>query len=164
MKNTIRIIITGGTFDKAYDPLKGGLTFKHTHLPEILETIRCTHPVELEISQLIDSLDMNMENRKSVLKACGRAEESMIIIIHGTDTMVKTAKLIGAAGLDKTVVLTGAMVPYSVTGSDAMFNLGCAFTAVQTLPHGVFIAMNGKVFPWKNVRKDREKGVFTTLK
>ncbi|MBN2417004.1 asparaginase [bacterium] len=158
---TIRVIITGGTFDKKYDEIKGELTFSESHLPRILEQVRCRAPYELEINQLKDSLDMKEACRRSILESCSRSRETRIIITHGTDTMQQTAELIGKAGLDKTIVLTGAMIPYSVSGSDALFNLGFAFSAVQSLPAGVYIAMNGLIFTWDNVRKDKERGIFT---
>jgi len=156
----IRIIITGGTFDKHYDEIRGNLTFKDTHLPEILKFVRSTVPIELELNQLIDSLDMQAANRQSILESCRRAEEEQIVITHGTDTMVETAVVLGKAGLGKTVVMTGAMVPYVFNNSDAVFNLGCALMAVQLVPVGVYIAMNGRLFPWDDVRKNRELGVF----
>lgn len=156
----IRIIITGGTFDKYYDEIKGELTFKNSHLPEILKRARVTLPIELELNQLIDSLYMTDEHRQRILASCQQAPEENIIIIHGTDTMVETAQLIGAAGLAKTIVLTGAMIPYAVTGSDSLFNLGFSVAAAQLLPAGVYIALNGRIFPWNNVRKNRELGVF----
>jgi L-asparaginase len=159
----IRIIITGGTFDKRYDELKGVLSFKDSHLPDIIRQARITEAVELEINQLVDSLEMDDENRNSVLKACRAAPEDRIVITHGTDRMVETARLLGGAGIDKTIVLTGAMIPYSVSGSDSLFNLGCAFAAVQILPRGVWVAMNGRMFPWDRVRKNYEKGVFEEL-
>jgi L-asparaginase len=156
----IRIIVTGGTFDKAYDAIRGELTFKESHLPEILARARVTVPVAIEQNQLIDSLQMQDENRRSVLEACRRASEERIVITHGTDTMAETARLIGPAALAKTIVLTGAMVPYQIQGSDALFNFGTAFMAAQTLPPGVYIAMNGRVFSWDRVRKDRSRGLF----
>ncbi len=156
----VRIIITGGTFDKYYDEIKGELTFKNTHLPEILRRARVTLPLELELNQLIDSLYMTDEHRQRILASCQQAPEENIVIIHGTDTMVETARLIGAAGLPKTIVLTGAMIPYAVTGSDSLFNLGFSVAAAQLLPQGVYIGMNGRVFPWDDVRKNREQGVF----
>ena len=156
----IRIIITGGTFDKHYDEIRGSLTFKDSHLPEILRFVRCSVPIELELNQLIDSLDMHTSNRLQVLESCRRASEERIVITHGTDTMVDTAEVLGSAALAKTIVLTGALVPYIFNNSDAVFNLGCAITAVQLLPRGVFISMNGMVFPWDNVRKNRDRGVF----
>lgn len=156
----IRIIITGGTFDKHYDPLRGVLTFTDSHLPDIIRQVRITDEVALEINQLVDSLDMGDANRLSVLEACRRAPERRIVITHGTDRMVETARVLGEAGLPKTIVLTGAMVPYSVSGSDALFNLGAAVAAVGLLPDGVFIAMNGRTFAWDTVRKNFEQGVF----
>jgi len=122
--------------------------------------VRCSVPIELELNQLIDSLEMQTANRLQVLASCERAPEERIVITHGTDTMVETAGVLGQKGLAKTIVLTGAMVPYAFGQSDAVFNLGCAIVAVQLLPHGVYIAMNGRVFPWDNVRKNREAGVF----
>lgn len=158
----LRIIITGGTFDKHYDEIQGTLGFRDTHLPEILKSVRCALPVELEINQLIDSLEMRSSNRRRILASCRAAVEERIIITHGTDTMAETARVLGEAALEKTIVLTGAMIPYAVSGSDAVFNLGCSVAAVQLLPHGVYITMNGRIFEWDNVRKIREKGVFET--
>lgn len=155
-----RIIVTGGTFDKHYDAIKGELTFKESHLPAILEQSRITIPVSLEINQLIDSLNMQDEHRQRVLASCRAAPESCIVVIHGTDTMAETARVVGEAGLAKTIVFTGAMIPYSVQGSDALFNLGFALAAAQLLPHEVYIAMHARVFGWKEVRKNREDGVF----
>ena len=157
---SIRIVITGGTFDKHYDEIHGSLTFKDSHLPEILKFVRCTVPIELELNQLIDSLDMHESNRLRVLDSCRRAAERQIVVTHGTDTMVETAAVLGAASLDKTIVLTGAMVPYIFSNSDAVFNLGCALASVQLLPRGVYLAMNGRVFPWNRVRKNRQLGEF----
>jgi L-asparaginase len=156
----VRLVITGGTFDKHYDELKGVLTFKDTHLPEILKQVRVTAPVELQIVQLIDSLEMTDDHRARILEVCSQAPESRIIITHGTDRMPETARYLGAAKLDKTIVLTGAMVPFQFGGSDALFNLGSAFMAAGILPPGVYIAMNGRAFAWDKVRKDFEHGVF----
>ncbi len=156
----MRIIVTGGTFDKDYDEIRGVLTFRDTHLPEILRYVRCTLEVEVERNQLIDSLDMQVSNRLQILESCRQAPEGRIVITHGTDTMVETARVLGEAALPKTIVLTGAMVPYAFGNSDAVFNLGCAMAAVQLLPPGVYIAMNGRIFPWDNVRKVTSRGVF----
>ncbi|MCK5832422.1 asparaginase [bacterium] len=156
----IRIIITGGTFDKHYDELKGELTFKDSHLPEILKYVRCTVPIEIEINQLLDSLQFKDSNRMKILESCRWSDEEKLIITHGTDTMSETAELIGKANLEKTIVITGSMVPYSFSQSDALFNLGCAVMAIQLLPPGVFIVMNGRVFKWDNVKKNKELGVF----
>jgi L-asparaginase len=159
----IKVIVTGGTFDKHYDEIKGELTFLDSHVPEILKRARVLVPVEVELNQLIDSLQMQDENRESVLRACERAPERKIIITHGTDTMTTTAELLGRAHLDKTIVLTGAMIPYQVLDSDALFNFGSAFTAVQLLPAGVFVVMNGRVFRWDRVRKNKAVGIFEEI-
>ena len=156
----VRLIITGGTFDKHYDEIKGELSFKDTHLPDIIKQVRIGYKVELEIIQLIDSLQMTDDHRAGILEACRRAPEHRIVITHGTDRMPETARVLGPAGLDKTIVLTGAMIPFKVGGSDALFNLGSAFMAATLLPPGVYIAMNGQSFPWNKVRKDFEKGMF----
>jgi len=161
---SIRIIITGGTFDKHYDELRGELTFKDTHLPEILSQVRATVPVAMEINQMIDSLQMQEENRKLLVDAVKRTLEKRIIITHGTDRMVESAACLGPLALDKTIVLTGAMIPYAFQGSDALFNFGCAFSAVQILPNGVYIAMSGKIFSWDNVKKNYERGIFEEKK
>ena len=164
---TLRIIITGGTFDKRYDAIRGQLTFEDTHLPDIITQVRSSLAIELELNQLVDSLDMQDENRQRVLDACRHAGEQHIVITHGTDTMAETAGVLGRAvesgeaGLSgKRIVLTGAMVPYSVSGSDALFNLGSAIMAAQLVAPGVYIAMNGRCFPWHSVRKNRALGVF----
>ena len=155
-----RIIVTGGTFDKHYDAIKGELTFKDSHLPAILEQARVKVPVSIEVNQLIDSLHMTDDHRRRVLDACRAASERSIVVVHGTDTMVETASVIGRAGVDKTIVFTGAMIPYSVQGSDALFNLGFALAMSQALSAGAYVAMNGKVFPWNGVRKDKASGIF----
>ena len=158
-----RIIVTGGTFDKRYDAIKGELTFTETHLPGLLEQARVRLPLAVDIRLLIDSLQMTDAHRQEVLEACGEAPEKSIVVVHGTDTMVQTARVVGEARLDKTVVFTGAMVPYSVQGSDAPFNLGFALAAATTLHAGVYVAMNALVFPWDNVEKDRAEGTFKRL-
>lgn len=159
-EKVVRIIITGGTFDKKYDPLKGELAFKETHLKQIMVQANITVPIEVEINQLKDSLDMGDACRGKILEACQRVSETRILITHGTDTMEKTASVLGKANMPKTIVLTGAMIPYSVSGSDALFNLGFAFSAVQQFPFGVYIAMNGQVFSWDDVTKDKGGGLF----
>ena len=155
-----RIIVTGGTFDKQYDAIKGELTFTETHLPAILQQARVTIPVAIEINQLIDSLHMHDEHRAKVLEACRAAPEDSIVVVHGTDTMAQTAEVVGRARLAKSIVFTGAMIPYSVQGSDALFNLGFALALAGTLPSGSYVAMNGRVFPWDDVRKDTASGRF----
>ena len=156
----IRILVTGGTFDKQYDEITGTLFFRETHLPEMLRLGRCRVPVAIETVMLIDSLQMSDDQRRRILERCRTCEERHIVITHGTDTMVETAAVLGAAGLEKTIVLTGAMVPYAFGSSDGLFNLGSALSFVQTLPAGVYVAMNGTHFPWDRVRKNREVGVF----
>ncbi len=160
---SIRIIITGGTFDKKYDEIEGVLTFKETQLPKIFQQVRATVPIAFETSRLVDSLHMTDKDRQRILASCRAAGEKQIIITHGTDTIVRTAALLGEAKLDKAIVLTGAMIPYSIFNSDALFNLGCSVSAVQLLPAGVYIVMNGRIFPWDNVQKDRQRGVFETI-
>jgi L-asparaginase len=155
-----RIIVTGGTFDKRYDAIKGELTFKETHLPAILEQARVSLPLALDIRLLIDSLQMTDAHRQDVLAACRASPERAIVVVHGTDTMVQTAEVVGRASLDKTVVFTGAMIPYSVQGSDAPFNLGYALAMAVALGSGAYVAMNGRVFAWDNVMKDRVEGSF----
>src|SRR5215218_1605057 len=130
----IRILLTGGTFDKYYDAIRGELTFKESHLPAIMQQARLTIPVFREVCLLKDSLQMTDEDRTLIARACDMAPEDQLVVIHGTDTMVETAVKLGHAALDKTVVLTGAMVPYAMHGSDAEFNLGFALAAVQCLP------------------------------
>jgi L-asparaginase len=162
-KPAARIIVTGGTFDKRYDAIKGELTFTQTHLPAMLEEARVKLPLATDIRLLIDSLQMTDAHRQEVLKACREAPERSIVVVHGTDTMVETARVIGEAALSKTVVFTGAMVPYSVQGSDASFNLGFALAAALTLVPNAYVAMNARVFPWDDVQKDRGQGSFKRL-
>ena len=157
---SLRILITGGTFDKHYDAIRGELTFKESHLPNILKQARVTLPIAIEICLLKDSLQMNDEDRSQILEACQRAVEKHIVIVHGTDTMVETAKKLGTVGLLKTIVLTGAMVPYAITESDALFNLGFALATAQCSPPGVYVAMNGQVWPWDKALKNKLLGVF----
>ena len=158
-----RIIVTGGTFDKRYDAIKGELTFTETHLPALLEQARVSLPLAVDIRLLIDSLQMTEAHRQSVLEACRESPEDAIVVVHGTDTMVETAQVVGRASLGKTVVFTGAMVPYSVQGSDAPFNLGFALAAALTLPPSAYVAMNARIFPWDDVQKDRAEGVFRSI-
>ena len=160
----IRVLVTGGTFDKEYNELDGTLFFKNTHLPEMLTLGRSRVDVAVTSLMMIDSLDMTDEHRNRVIKECRNAEEERILITHGTDTMEVTARVLGGAKLPKTIVLTGAMVPYKFGSSDGLFNLGSALAFVQTLPHGVYIAMNGRYFPWDNVRKNKKIGMFEELR
>jgi len=160
----IRIFVTGGTFDKEYDEIEGKLYFRDTHVPEMLALGRSRVQVGLRTLMMIDSLDMTPADRQLILEQCQRAVEDRIIITHGTDTMELTARAIGEAIKDKTIVLTGAMVPYKFGSSDGLFNLGSALAFVQTLPHGVYISMNGRCFSWDNVHKDRRTGWFEEIR
>ena len=157
---TIKILITGGTFDKEYSELTGELFFKNTHISDMLELGRANVNVKIRTLMLIDSLKMNDKHRKIIFEKCQGSKEDKIIITHGTDTMAETAKFLGQNIENKTIILTGAMVPYAFGSSDGLFNLGSALAFAQSLPHGVYIAMNGKYFYWYNVRKNKETGVF----
>ncbi|TMI66116.1 MAG: asparaginase [Bacteroidetes bacterium] len=160
---SIRVFITGGTFDKEYNELDGKLFFQDTHLPEMLKLGRCNLDVELRTLMMIDSLEMGVDERELIVFQCNRSDEDKIVITHGTDTMTETAKVLAEKVKDKTVVLTGAMIPYKFGSSDGLFNLGSALAFVQTLPHGIYIAMNGKIFNWDNVRKNKQTGQFEEL-
>jgi L-asparaginase len=160
---TIRIFVTGGTFDKEYDELTGTLNFRRTHIEEMLDRGRCRLDVEIDVLMMLDSLDMNEAHRDLIVQSARRCAESQIVISHGTDTMVETASALAAGVTDKTIVLTGAMVPYAFGSSDGLFNLGSALSFVQTLPTGVYLAMNGRCFRWDNVRKNRDIGVFEPI-
>ena len=158
----LRIITTGGTFDKHYDAVRGELTFHESHLPKILQQARTTLSICLEGALAVDSLQMTEEERKEVVEHISHSTEKRIVVIHGTDTMVKTATLAATEGNinGKTVVFTGAMIPYALENSDAEFNLGVAISAVQALQPGVYVAMGGRIYTYDHVRKNREKGVF----
>jgi L-asparaginase len=162
-EDTIRILITGGTLDKEYDPLTGELTFPKSHLSNMLNQVRCKVKFVLEEVMLKDSLQMTSEDREEILKKCIDCLENKIIVTHGTDTMVETTRILGKNVRGKTIVLVGAMIPYAFGASDALFNLGCAFSAVQALPQGVYITMNGEIFTWDNVRKNKESGEFEEI-
>ncbi|MBK9793589.1 MAG: asparaginase [Sphingobacteriales bacterium] len=159
----IRLFITGGTFDKEYNELNGKLFFEDTHVPEMLDLGRCKLDVNIRTLMMIDSLEMSDEDRDIIAHNCVQCEEEKIVITHGTDTMVETAKVLAEKITDKTIVLTGAMIPYKFGSSDGLFNLGAALAYVQTLPNGIYIAMNGKYFNWNNVRKNKELGLFEAL-
>jgi L-asparaginase len=156
----IRILITGGTFDKEYNELTGKLYFKESHLPEMLKLGRCNLELEVRTLMMIDSLDMTDDDRRIILEHCRASAEGRIVITHGTDTMVETAATLAGHVQDKTIVLTGAMIPYKFGSSDGLFNLGSALAFAQTLPHGVYLAMNGRCYGWDRVRKNRQTGMF----
>ena len=157
----IRILVTGGTFDKEYDEVRGRLFFKDTHVQEMLDKGRSRVPVSIRTLMMIDSLEMTDADRALVVEQCRQSEVDRLVVTHGTDTMVDTARAIAAAGLaGKTVVLTGAMIPYAFGSSDGLFNLGSALSFAQVLPPGVYVAMNGQCFPWDEVRKNRDTATF----
>lgn len=160
----IRVFVTGGTFDKEYNELEGKLYFKNTHLPEMLDLGRSKVDVHVRTLMMIDSLDMTDDDRQIILDHCRKAKEERILITHGTDTMELTARVLGPSIRNKTVVVTGAMIPYKFGSSDGLFNLGSALGFVQTLPHGVYIVMNGRCFAWDNVRKNRKTGTFEEVR
>jgi L-asparaginase len=167
-KCPVRLFVTGGTFDKEYDELNGRLFFQDTHVLEMLRLGRCLLDVEVRTLMMIDSLEMTGDDRGLIASHCHGAPETRIVITHGTDTMTETAAHLGrefAAGTlaGKTIVLTGAMIPYKFGSSDGLFNLGSALALVQTLAAGVYIAMNGRWFTWDQVRKNRERGIFEAL-
>ena len=159
----ILILITGGTFDKEYDEITGELYFKDTHMQEILNLGRSQVEVKIRNLMLIDSLDMTESDRSIILEHCKRAQQDQIIITHGTDTMTQTAKIIADAQLDKTILLTGAMIPYKFGASDGLFNLGGALAFSQALPPGVYVAMNGRYFDWDKVAKNKKTGIFEEI-
>ena len=156
----VRIFVTGGTFDKEYDELEGKLYFRDTHLPEMLELGRCKVKVDIRTLMMIDSLEMTDMDRSVILDNCLKCEEDHVVITHGTDTMQETARVLGQASINKTIVLTGAMVPFKFGSSDGLFNLGSALAFAQTLPAGVYVAMNGRYFQWDSVRKNKKTGKF----
>ena len=160
---SVKILVTGGTFDKEYNEITGKLFFNDTHLREILELGRAQVKVEIKKLMLVDSLDMRLEDRDVILKNCKSTNNNQIIITHGTDTMTDTAKVLARASLKKTIVLTGAMIPYKFGSSDGLFNLGSALAFVQTLKFGVYIAMNGCCFEWDKVKKNKKLGKFEKI-
>lgn len=156
----IKIFVTGGTFDKEHDPISENFVFDETHVPELLKLSRSLLDTEVRTVMLIDSLEITENDQEIILKACEDAEEDKIVITHGTSNMEKTAQFLGKSIKNKTIVLTGAMIPYAFRNSDALFNMGAALAFVQALPPGVYITMNGKYYNWDNVTKDTKLGLF----
>ncbi len=156
----VRLLVTGGTFDKEYNELQGTLDFKDTHIHEMLRLGRNKVKVDVRTLMMIDSLDMTDDDRQIILDACQRSTANRIVITHGTDTMELTARFLGNKLPDKTIVITGAMIPYVFGSSDGLFNLGSALAFVQSLPPGVYVAMNGCCFSWDNVHKNKSVGMF----
>jgi len=161
---SIRILVTGGTFDKEYDMIQGKLDFEETHVPEMLKLGRNTVVTEVRTIMMVDSLDMTDADREVILHNCKTVPEDKILITHGTDTMAETAAFIAHANLAKTVVITGAMIPYKFGSSDGFFNLGSSMAFLQVLPHGVYVVMNGRYYNWDNVRKNKQTGFFEELR
>ena len=159
----IRILVTGGTFDKDYDEITGQLYFNDSHVKEILELGRSRLEVKIKTLMLIDSLDMSDANRSLVLENCKVVDEDQVVITHGTDTMTETARVVAKEKLNKTIVFTGAMIPYKFGSSDGLFNFGGALALAQTLPYGVYIVMNGRCFEWDRVKKNKKTGVFEDI-
>ena len=157
---TIRIFITGGTFDKEYNELNGQLYFKDTHMSDLLDMGRNKVPVVIRTLMMIDSLEMTNEDRQLIAHQCINCDETKIVITHGTDTMAETARVLAEKVKGKTIILTGAMIPIKFGSSDGLFNLGSALAFAQTLPDGVYVAMNGRYFNWDNVRKNKQTGSF----
>jgi len=160
----IKILVTGGTFDKEYDEIKQALSFKQTHVPAVLQKGRCRLDVDVTTLMLKDSLQMTDADRQIISDYCQKAAETKIVITHGTDTMDQTAEFLASRLSGKTIVLTGAMVPYTFGSSDGLFNMGASLALVQALPAGVFVAMNGTFFEAGNVRKNRDTGHFSKLR
>jgi len=159
----IKIFVTGGTFDKEYNELEGTLFFKETHVHEMLKLARSKLKIDISTLMMIDSLDMTDADRKIILARCKKIKEDKILITHGTDTMIETAKVLASSIKNKTIVLTGAMIPYKFGSSDGLFNLGSSLAFVQTLPEGVYISMNGKYFHWNNIKKNKQTGMFEEI-
>ena len=159
----IKIFVTGGTFDKEYNEINGELFFKNTHLPELLKLGRSRVDVSITTLMMIDSLDMKIEDRELIADNCIKSNENIIIITHGTDTMVETARVLAEKIQNKTIILTGALIPYTFGSSDGLFNLGSALSFAQLLTEGVYIAMNGRHFNWDNCRKNKKTGIFEVI-
>ena len=163
MNSKTKIFITGGTFDKEYNELTGELYFNYTHMHELLKLGRCNLNVEIETLMMVDSLDMTETQRNIIVQKCSEESLNSIIITHGTDTMVETAYALAKNIKNKTIILTGAMIPFKFGSSDGLFNMGSALAYVQSINKGVYIAMNGQIFNYENVKKNTELGVFEEL-
>ena len=159
---SIRLFSTGGTIAKRYDEISGDLVFDDEHIEKILAQGRSMLPIEITQLMLKDSLELDSGDRDIIIDACLKSSQSKVLITHGTDTMIKTAKMLSTIS-HKTIVLTGAMIPYAFKNSDAVFNLAFSIASVQTLPYGVYICMNGQIFTWDNVQKNKEEGIFEKL-
>lgn len=165
MKNKkIQVFVTGGTFDKEYNFITGELYFQDTHLKDMFEQGRSTLPIDVKTLMMVDSLEMSDSDREIIIHNCKKSKSDKILITHGTDRMVDTAKALAKAKIDKTIVLTGAMIPIAFgTSSDGFFNLGSALAYVQSMPKGVYVVMNGRCFDYDSVKKNRKTGYFETI-
>jgi L-asparaginase len=164
MENTVQVFVTGGTFDKEYNYLNGELYFKDSHIESMFDRGRCTLEIDIKTLMMIDSLEMTDHDRELIYSSCQECNCDKIIITHGTDTMVETATYLSKLNIQKTIIFTGAMIPYAFgNSSDGFFNLGSALAFAQCLPIGIYIAMNGRYFPFDNVKKNRETGTFEKL-
>tara|TARA_Y100000814_G_scaffold150859_1_gene109923 strand:- start:656 stop:1153 length:498 start_codon:yes stop_codon:yes gene_type:complete len=163
IKEKILILVTGGTFDKEYNEITGKLFFNQSHIKEMLDLGRCKIKVDIKNLMLKDSLDMDENDREQILQACLKTNSKKIVITHGTDTMTNTAEILNKNIKNKTIVFTGAMIPYKFGASDGLFNLGSALTAVQTLTNGIYIAINGNIFKSDQVKKNRKEGIFESI-
>lgn len=161
--SNIRILVTGGTFDKEYNMITGELFFKETHLGEMLKVGRCDLDLSIRTLMMIDSLQMTDADRDIIANTCAKIDEQHIVITHGTDTMVETAKYLQERVKDKTIVLTGAMIPYKFGSSDGFFNLGSSLAFAQALEPGIYICMQGRIFDPNDCRKNKKAGIFETL-
>jgi L-asparaginase len=160
----IQIFVTGGTFDKEYNYITGELYFKDTHLKEMLVRGRCTLDFDVKTLMMVDSLKMTDADRQIITYHCQNCDSDKILLTHGTDTMVQTASVLAAAKIKKTIIVTGAMIPYAFgTSSDGFFNLGSALAFAQALPHGVYVVMNGRFFNWHQVKKNKQTGNFEEI-
>ena len=161
-QTSVRLLVTGGTIDKVHDIRTEGLSFSPdgaTHIPEMLHIGRCHFPA-VEVVMMKDSLYFDDADRAAIADAVVRAEESAIVVTHGTGTMGETARFLVGLAPEKTVVLTGAMRPFSLYSSDGEFNLGGAVVAAQILEPGVWGVMNGRVFAAEELNKNTEQGRF----
>jgi L-asparaginase len=160
----IQVFVTGGTFDKEYNFITGELFFKDTHLSDMFDRGRCTLDIDIKTIMMVDSLEMTDADREIIVHSCKNCKSDKIIITHGTDTMVQTASYIANHSINKTIVITGAMIPYAFgNSSDGFFNLGSALAFAQSLSSGVYIVMNGRYFDWDKVRKNRTTGYFERI-
>lgn len=159
----VKIFVTGGTFDKEYNIANGELVFRDSHVRKMLDQGKCKTDIDIRTLMMIDSLDMTQDDRYIIAEHCNNAKEDNIVITHGTDTMVETAKVVAQHLEDKTIVMTGAMIPYTFGSTDGMFNLGSALAFAQSLQPGVYIAMNGRYFNWNNVQKNKKTGYFEEI-